>query len=152
MNKISPVSIQAKIFDFALTELVYQQRESFSPLWTVDSWVKFFIWMALNCGLSGDKEILEQFGEAMGSNLTRRIRKLFFERTIQGLSLHLMADPAEKYVLVMPLNLDFNMSNDVVQKALIQVGLDQMVEFDSTKWQSMDSIISIPWRSGDNDS
>ena len=152
MNKISSVSIQAKIFDFALTELVYQHRASFSPLWTVDSWAKFLIWMALNCGLSGDKEILEQFGQAMGINLTRRIRKIFFERIMEDLSLHLMADPAEKYVLVMPLQSDLRITNIEVEKALEQVGLDEMVILDRSKWQYLDSIISIPWRSGDNDS
>ncbi len=34
-------------------ELIYSKRDSFKPLWSVDSWVKFLIWAALNCGLSG---------------------------------------------------------------------------------------------------
>ena len=56
MEQISRTSIQAKAFEFALIELIYSKRDSFQPLWSVDSWVKFLIWLSLNCGLPGDKE------------------------------------------------------------------------------------------------
>jgi len=56
MEQISQTSIQAKVFEFALTELIYSKRDSFQPLWSIDSWVKFLIWLSLNCGLSGDKD------------------------------------------------------------------------------------------------
>ena len=79
MDKTQQTAIQAKAFDFALTDLVRRHRESFQPLWTVDSWVKFMIWMTLNCGLSGERETLELFAESLGSVLTSRMRKLFFE-------------------------------------------------------------------------
>jgi len=75
MEQISRTSIQAKAFEFALMELIYSKRDSFQPLWSVDSWVKFLIWLSLNCGLSGDKESLELFAQAMGSPLTSRMRK-----------------------------------------------------------------------------
>ncbi len=64
MEKISYSKIQAKVFDFALTDMILSKRDSFEPLWTVDSWAKFLIWMALNCGLSGERESLEYFADA----------------------------------------------------------------------------------------
>ena len=79
MEQISRTSIQAKAFEFALLELIYSKRDCFQPLWSVDSWVKFLIWLSLNCGLSGDKENLELFAKAMGFPLTRRMRKIFLK-------------------------------------------------------------------------
>ena len=64
MENAIKTSLQAKVFDFAIAELVLLHRERFKPLWTVESWVKFLIWMALNCGLSGEKESLELFAKA----------------------------------------------------------------------------------------
>ena len=104
MEQISQTSIQAKVFDFALLELIRSKRDSFQPLWSVDSWVKFLIWMTLNCGLSGERESLELFANAIGSPLTKRMRKVFFERILDDLSLHILADPAETQILVMPLS------------------------------------------------
>ena len=63
MEQISRTSIQAKAFEFALLELIYSKRDSFQPLWSVDSWAKFLIWLSLNCGLSGEKESLEMLIE-----------------------------------------------------------------------------------------
>jgi len=115
MEQISRTSIQAKAFEFALLELIYSKRDSFQPLWSVDSWVKFLIWLSLNCGLSGDKESLELFAKAMGSPLTSRMRKIFFERALVDLSLHVMADPAEAQVLIMPIVVDKEINdNDVI--------------------------------------
>ena len=145
MEQISRTSIQAKAFEFALMELIYSKRDSFQPLWSVDSWVKFLIWLSLNCGLSGDKESLELFAKAMGSPLTSRMRKIFFERTLEDLSLHVMADPAEVQVLIMPIALD-KMSNDKdIVQALETVGLIEKVALSSAVWQRHDSIVSIPW-------
>ena len=56
MDQFQETSLQARVFDFAIAELVFQHRTGFDPLWTVDSWVKFLIWLALNCGLSGERE------------------------------------------------------------------------------------------------
>ena len=145
MEQISRTSIQAKAFEFALIELIYSKRDSFQPLWSVDSWVKFLIWLSLNCGLSGEKESLELFAKAMGSSLTRRMRKIFFERGLEDLSLHLMADPAEEQVLIMPLSLKKKINNDDVVQALEIVSLSKKVSLDTASWERHDSIVSVPW-------
>ena len=145
MEQISRTSIQAKAFELALLELIFSKRDSFQPLWSVDSWVKFLIWLSLNCGLSGEKESLELFAEAMGSPLTSRMRKIFFERVLQDLSLHVMADPAEAQVLIMPLSADKKINNNDVIQALEIVILSDKVSLDSVSWERHDSIVSIPW-------
>ena len=145
MEQISRTSIQAKAFEFALLELIYSKRDSFQPLWSVDSWVKFLIWLSLNCGLSGDKESLELFAKAMGSPLTRRMRKIFFERVLEDLFLHVMADPAEAQVLIMPLSVDKRINNEEVVQALEILSLNEKVSLDEALWERHDSIISVPW-------
>ena len=65
MKNTDQSNIQANMFDFALSELVRSQRNSFEPIWTVDSWVKFLIWISLNCGLPGDRQSLENFADAL---------------------------------------------------------------------------------------
>ena len=145
MEQISRTSIQAKAFEFALLELIYSKRDSFQPLWSVDSWVKFLIWLSLNCGLSGEKESLEMFAEAMGSPLTSRMRKIFFERALEDLSLHVMADPAEAQVLIMPIALDKRINDNDVVQALERIGLSDKVSLSSAVWERHDSLVSIPW-------
>ena len=146
MEQISRTSIQAKAFEFALLELIYSKRDSFQPLWSVDSWVKFLIWLSLNCGLSGEKESLEMFAEAMGSPLTSRMRKIFFERALEDLSLLVMADPAEAQVLIMPIGLDRRMNDNDVVQALEMIGLSNKVSLSSAAWERHNSIVSIPWK------
>ena len=146
MEQISRTSIQAKVFEFALFELIYSKRDSFQPLWSVDSWVKFLIWLSLNCGLSGEKENLELFAKAMGSLLTKRMRKIFFERVLEDLSLHVMADPAETQVLILPLFPDKKINNNDVLQALQMVSLSEKVSLDSALWERHDLIVSIPWK------
>ena len=145
MEQISRPSIQAKAFEFALLELIYSKRESFQPLWSIDSWVKFLIWFSLNCGLSGEKESLEIFAEAMGSPLTSRMRKIFFERALEDLSLHVMADPAEAQVLIMPMALEKMINDNDVVQALERIGLSDKVSLSSAACERHDSIVSIPW-------
>ena len=145
MEQISRTSIQAKAFEFALLELIYSKRDSFQPLWSVDSWAKFLIWLSLNCGLSGEKESLKMFAKAMGSPLTSRMRKIFFERTLEDLSLHVMADPAEAQVLIMPIALDKSINDHDVIQALEKIGLSDKVSLSSAAWERHDSIVSIPW-------
>tara|TARA_Y100001968_G_C18786310_1_gene449093 strand:+ start:62 stop:517 length:456 start_codon:yes stop_codon:yes gene_type:complete len=147
MEQISCTSIQAKAFEFALLELIYSKRDSFQPLWTVDSWVKFLIWLSLNCGLSGEQESLELFAKAMGTLLTRRMRKIFFERVLEDFSLHVIADPAEAQVLIMPLSLEKKIIKSEVVQALERISLSTQVSLDSSLWESHDSLISIPWNS-----
>jgi len=145
MEQLSSTSIQAKAFEFALLELIYSKRDAFQPLWTIDSWVKFLIWLSLNCGLSGEKESLELFANAMGSALTMRMRKIFFERVLEDLSLHVMADPSEAQVLIMPLSPKKKIKNSEVVKALQMVSLSEKVSLDSAIWERHDLILSIPW-------
>ena len=146
MEQISRISIQAKVFEFALLELIYSKRDSFQPLWSVDSWVKFLIWLNLNCGLSGDKESMELFAKAMGSPLTSRMRKTFFERALEDLSLHILADPAEAQVLIMPIDGEKRIFDKDVAQALQTIGLTQSVSLSPATWERHDSIISIPWK------
>ena len=146
MEQISSTSIQAKVFEFALLELIYTKRDSFQPLWSVDSWVKFLIWLSLNCGLSGEKESLELFAKAMGSPLTSRMRKIFFERALEDLSIHVMADPAEMQVLIMPLEVDRRINDKDVVQALQTIGLSEKVSLSSAGWERHDTIVSIPWK------
>ena len=145
MEQISRTSIQAKAFEFALLELIYSKRDSFQPLWSIDSWAKFLIWLSLNCGLSGEKESLEMFAKAMGSPLTSRMRKIFFERALEDLSLHVMADPAEAQVLIMPIALDKRINDSDIVQALERIGLSHKVSLSSVEWERHDSIVSIPW-------
>ena len=147
MEQISRTSIQAKAFEFALLELIYSKRDSFQPLWSVDSWVKFLIWLSLNCGLSGEKESLELFAKAMGSSLTIRMRKIFFERVLEDKLLRVMADPAEEQVLIIPLSPGKKINNNDVVQALKMVRLSDKVSLDSSIWERHESIFSIPWNS-----
>ena len=62
-----PVALQATLVDFALAELVRQHRESFPPFWSQESWAKLLIWLALNCGCSGDEAGLKAFAAAIGA-------------------------------------------------------------------------------------
>ena len=145
MEQISRTSIQAKVFEFALSELIYSKRDSFQPLWSVDSWAKFLIWLSLNCGLSGDKESLELFAKALGSPLTIRMRKIFFERALDDFSLHILADPAEAQVLIMPMDGEKRILDNELVQALQTIGLTQKVCLSPDEWTRYDSIVSIPW-------
>ena len=100
---LDPSRLQATLFDFAIAELVRQHRDSFQPLWTAEAWAKFLIWLALNCGCSGDQQGLEAFALALGPGMTGRMRRVFFERELPDLDLQVMADPAEQQVLVLPM-------------------------------------------------
>ena len=150
MKNTNQANIQAKIFDFALSELVRNQRESFEPIWTVDSWVKLLIWLSLNCGLSGERESLENFVNGLGSSLTVRIRKIFFERVLDDLSLHVMADPSDSQVLIMPLGTDVSLTNENIQEALEALRLKQRVSNEFGEWESHDRLIAIPWNSSES--
>jgi hypothetical protein len=140
-----PVALQATLFDFAVGELVRQHRESFPPLWTSESWAKLLIWLALNCGCSGDREGLEAFAAALGPVLTGRMRRIFFERVLEDLDLQVLADPAEQQVLVMPVGPLGPLELDGVAQALEHVGLQGRVVADRSRWQSLESVVAIPW-------
>jgi len=83
----------------------------------------------------------------LGSRLSIRMRRTFFERTIENLSLQLMADPADSKVLVMPTNASLLVTVDEAEEFLNQVGLMEKVETDKNSWQQLDAVIAIPWQS-----
>ncbi len=146
MNDATKTQLQTKALDFALNELVRQHRQSFQPLWTVDSWAKFLIWMALNCGVPGDRESLEQFADSLGSGFTTRMRRTFFERICEDQQIHLMADPSETEVLLMPITgSKCALSFEKAIHALDQVGLSDHVETDHSCWKTLEGIFAIPW-------
>ena len=151
MEQTQQTHIQAKVFDFALLELVRRHRESFLPLWTVDSWVKFLIWMTLNCGLPGEKESIELFVEALGPRLTSRMRRTFFERHVETLAIQLIADPAEPHVLVLPINTSLSVTLDEAEQSLNQVGLLERIQREQCFWQELDAVIAIPWQPKNKD-
>ncbi|MDM7937800.1 MAG: protein phosphatase [Cyanobium sp. CZS 48M] len=141
-------ALQAGLFDFALGELVRQHRTSFPPLWTTESWAKLLIWLALNCGADGSRECLEAFAAAIGPHATARMRRLFFERELEGINLKLMADPAEDQVLALPLEAaagEGGLADASLAEALEQVGLAEQVSTDPRSWVRHDSAVAIPW-------
>jgi hypothetical protein len=133
--------------DFALAELVRQHRESFPPLWSQESWAKLLIWLALNCGCSGDEAGLKAFAEAIGPLQMGRLRRVFFERELVDLELQLMADPAEQQVLVLPQGLaDAVLENDRIARALERVALSARVVAEPGRWQRLDALVVVPWQ------
>ena len=142
-----PLALQATLVDFALAELVRQHRESFPPLWSQESWAKLLIWLALNCGCSGDEAGLKAFAEAIGPLQMGRLRRVFFERELGDLELQLMADPAEQQVLVLPQG----PAEEVLQPARIahaveRVELSGLLPADQSRWQRLDAVVAIPWQ------
>ena len=152
MSKAQQTTIQEKLFDFALMELVRTHRSTFQPLWSIDSWVKFLIWLTLNCGLSGDRENLELFADALSADTTRRMRKVFFERNVEKYSLCLMADPADPHVLLMPIDKREEITFEKALKALETVGLIEYVVLNQATWNLHSGIITISWKSAETDS
>ena len=139
-------ALQATLFDVAITELVRQHRSSFEPLWSAESWAKLMIWLALNCGCSGDEAGLKAFAEALGPALTGRMRRLFFERELADLELQLMADPAEQQVLVLPQGPESDLLEPGrIEQALGRVGLLERV-VEPERWQRLDAVVAIAWR------
>ena len=144
--RLDPSRLQATLFDFAIAELVRQHRDSFQPLWTAEAWAKFLIWLALNCGCAGDQQGLEAFALALGPVMTGRMRRVFFERELEDLDLQVMADPAERQVLVLPMGPALGGMDPVaVAQALERVGLMGRIAADSGAWQQLEAVVAIPW-------
>ena len=143
---MDPARLQATLVDFAIAELVRRHRGSFLPLWTADSWAKLMIWLALNCGCSGDEADLKAFAAALGPALSARMRRLFFSRELESLDLQVMADPAEAQVLVLPLGPDpAALTPEAVAAALAQVELQARVQDAPEHWRWLDGAVAIPW-------
>ncbi|MEA5423682.1 protein phosphatase [Synechococcus sp. CCY9202] len=148
-SQASAAALQATLFDFAIAELVRQHRQSFAPLWTRDSWAKLLIWLALNCGAGHDRDDLEAFAAALGPVLTRRMRRLFFERELEDLGLQVMADPAEQQVLVLPLAGEGPVDRQAAAAALEQLGLSERV-VEPERWQALEAVLAVPWAQNGN--
>ena len=151
IERPSALALQATLADFALAELVRQQRQSFQPLWTRESWAKLLIWLALNCGCGTDPASLEAFAAAIGPSQTARMRRQFFERQLEDLNLMVLADPAEQRVLVWPLGPAIgadgahDLAFDRVATALERVGLSEQLVADRGCWQSLEALVAVPW-------
>ena len=143
MDSADATGLQATLFDFAIAELVRQHRQSFEPVWSLDSWVKLLIWLSLNCGCQGDEKGMQRFAEALGPTLTTRMRRVFFERELEDLDLKLMADPAEQQVLVLPMGPGVPLDLEQAATAIDRVRLTDHVA-DPERWQQMDAVIAIP--------
>ena len=142
-----PASLQGTLVDFAIAELVRANRASFEPLWSAKSWAKLLIWLALNCGCSGDRQGLEAFAAALGPALTGRMRRVFFERELADLELQLLADPAEQQVLVLPTGAsEAVLQPERIAQALERVSLSARVVDERSRWQSLEALVAIPWR------
>jgi hypothetical protein len=145
-------TLRANLNDFALAELVRQHRTSFAPTWTIESWAKLLIWLALNSGCAGDTASLEAFAAALGPERSARLRRLFFSREFEASGLRLLADPAEGQVLLEgALAADGNPAaseSDLapVAAALDAVGLTDLVVSDRKRWQRRDGVVVIPFR------
>ena len=144
METAEATGLQATLFDFAIGELVRQHRDSFQPLWTVESWVKLLIWLSLNCGCSGDEVGMTRFVEALGQTVTSRMRRAFFERELEDLDLQVMADPAEQQVLVLPMGPGVPLDLERAAIAIERVGLQDRVAVDRGQWQLLDAVVVIP--------
>ena len=140
-------ALQAGLFGFAIDELVRQHRTSFPPLWTVESWAKLLIWLALNSGSSADGAALQRFADALGTPLALRLRRLFFERELEDLNLLIKADPAEPHVLVLPLDPRgaAEVPPGLAAEGLQRTGLEPLVVADRRTWQAAAALVAIPW-------
>ena len=149
MSRPDPEQLQGTLVDFALLELIRQHRESFQPLWTVDSWAKLMIWLSLNCGVSGERDTLEYFAAALGERITSRLRRTFFERELADLELQVLADPAEHQVLLLSQAPEDPavLNPDRLSTALERVGLTARVPADRSRWQRLEGVVAIPWES-----
>ena len=145
MEARSNDDLQGALLHFAVEELVRHQREEFPPLWTRESWAKFLIWLALQCGAGVQQPELEAFAHALGPVLTGRLRRLFFERELGDLDLKVMADPAEAQLLVMPLGPARPLPEAEVHAALAQAKLSELVLSDPSNWQQLEALVAIPW-------
>jgi hypothetical protein len=139
-------ALQARLFAFAVDELVRQHRASFQPLWSAESWAKLLIWLALNCGCSGEREALEGFATALGPLHTTRLRQLFFSRELGELGLRLLADPAEAEALALAEDPQAPLDRQRLRQVLEREGLLPLLA-DPEHWLAAeDGVTRLPWR------
>ena len=138
IERPSALALQATLVDFALAELVRQQRQSFQPLWSRESWAKLLIWLALNCGCGTDTTSLEAFAAAIGPSQMTRLRRQFFERQLEDLNL-MPLGPA------IGADAAHDLAFDRVAAALERVGLSQQLVAEQGRWQSLEALVAVPW-------
>lgn len=146
-SKASPLTtLRRNLEDFALAELVRQHRASFAPLWTIESWAKLLIWLALNSGCSGDTASLEAFAEALGPERSARLRRLFFSREAEALGLEIRADPAEAVALLQAPAGSHLPEADAIIAVLEQLGLGPRLVLEPGRWHQRDGLVLVPFR------
>ena len=74
------------------------------------------------------------------------MRRLFFERELEDLNLQLMADPAERLVLALPLDASRPFAPERIGEALERVALAGLVA-EPGLWEQHESLVALPWRS-----
>jgi len=138
-------TLRSNLADFALAELVRQHRTSFAPLWTIESWAKLLIWLALNSGCAGDTASLEAFAASLGPERSGRLRRLFFSREFEAEGLDLQADPAEAVALLRVPPGGRLPDPEGIAAQLEQVGLAPLLVLDRGRWQERAGVLVIPF-------
>lgn len=145
-------ALRAALEEFALRELVRQHRASFPPLWSVESWAKLLIWLALNSGCPADD--LARFAAALDPARSARLRHVFFSREREDEGLRLEADPAEAGVWVRGLagsagpgaDAGPELAAERILAVLQEEGLAERVVVEPERWQRQPGLVVVPWR------
>ena len=74
----------------------------------------------------------------------------FLERNLENLSLKIIADPIDAYVLVIPLTGESIVTHDQAETALKEVQLMTKVMVEKRKWKDLDAALAIPWKCSSN--
>lgn len=143
---LEAADLRARLVDLALDDLVRSRRTAFSPLWTVESWAKLLIWMALRCGSGPDREALEAFAAALDEPLSARLRQLFFSREDIDEGLRLLADPAQPEVLLLAIDAaDTPPDHDRAAACFRRHGLSDRLDPDPAHWHERPGLLAVPW-------
>jgi hypothetical protein len=138
--------LRARLVDLALDDLVRARRTAFAPLWSVESWAKFLIWMALRCGSGPDREALEAFAMALGEPLSARLRQQFFSREEIDQGLRLLADPAQPEVLLLAIDAaDTAPDHERAAACFRRHGLSDRLDPDPAHWRVQAGVLAVPW-------
>jgi hypothetical protein len=129
---------------------VRQHRTSFQPVWSVESWAKLLIWLALNSGCPADS--LAAFTAALDPARSRRLRRLFFSRELEADGVRLQADPADGQVVLQGLEPAASsvaagpLESGRIGAVLQRVGLQELVVAEPQRWERRDGLLLIPLR------
>lgn len=138
--------LRARLVDLALDDLVRARRTAFAPLWSVESWAKFLIWLALRCGSGPDRKGLEAFATALGEPLSARLRQQFFSREEIDQGLRLLADPAQPEVLLLAIDAaDTAPDHERAAACFRRHGLSDRIDPDPSHWHERQGLLAVPW-------